>query len=54
MRKVFLWAMLAVFVCSAGVAFGDDVPEPDTPTDYSEELPISSEAILDLTTFFSS
>ena len=58
MRKLFLWAMLAVFVCSAGVAFGDDVPVPDTPSspvptptpmpDTPEELPISSEAILDV------
>ena len=46
MRKVFLWAMLAVFVCSAGVAFGADEPVPSTPPDTPAELTISSDALL--------
>ena len=41
MRKVFLWAVLAVFVCSAGVAFG-----ADTPSSSSAVLPVSSDALL--------
>ena len=50
MRRVFLWLVLALFVCSAGVAFGADSGTDTTivaPTpDSSEVQQLPSEALL--------
>ena len=50
MRRVFLWLVLALFVCSAGVAFAADSGTDTTivaPTpDSSEVQQLPSEALL--------